>query len=262
MASYISIQFYGIDQVMDAAKNRACPGWAIFQGRPAQFLFKYQINDLDSSLQFLEKILSSLESTGNEAAYTIKFFEHEGNKDLKIKENSPCDGSFNFRLIEEEERQQRKTLYQGTSNKVLEKLEGIENRLLQIEQGHVEEVEEDNTLQGQIVGMLKEPSRLNEFIAALANAKSLLGIGPAAPAYVGNINRAGQILNQVTAAAPAPVQNLSLTEEQKLQRLGNAIDTLEKNDPQIVDHLEKLASMAVNNPSQFKNLLSMLDIMS
>lgn len=280
MSTFPSIQFYGIDQVIEAAKNRACPGWGIFTGRPPQFLFKYEQNDLDNSLKLLEQILVTLDNTGSEAAYTIKFYEHDGGKLLRIKENLACDGSFNFRLIEEEERQQRKIEYRGASNKLLEKLEAIETRLAQIETGTVEEQdEEDNTLQGQLIGMLKEPSRLTEFINALSSAKSLLGIGPApSPGYVGNTDviRAGQIPTPAGSPAPPAPQDLSHLQPTKgltsmydqqessealVHRLGIAINTLEKNDPKIVDHLEKLAAMSDKNPDQFKTLLSILETM-
>jgi len=248
-----AIQFYGASQVIQAAQNRKCPGWAVFQNR--QFLFKFEENDVDASLNMLQQTLECLQVST--ALYTIKFFEHEGNKLLKIKENTQCDGSFNFRLVEEDERQQRNEMYRSGSNKVLEKLQIIEDRLLQIENGTVEVEEEDNTLQGQIVGMLKEPARLTEFINALSSAKSLLGIGPAAPSYVGNINRAGQIPAMAPPGGEDPQQNLSIEEQ---QRLGIALNTLLSYDPKIVDHMEKLAAMASANTDQFKFLLSMLEM--
>jgi hypothetical protein len=45
------------------------------------------------------------------------------------------------------------------------------------------------------------------------------------------------------------------------QRLGKAIDQLERADPKIIDHLEKLAALSVKNPMLFNLLLTQLDNM-
>ena len=88
-----SVQFFGADNVIKAAENRKCPAWAIFQGK--QFLFKYEGSDLNESQDFLEKILENLQDSVS--VYTIRFYEEA----VKIKENTPYDGSFNFRMLEE-----------------------------------------------------------------------------------------------------------------------------------------------------------------
>jgi hypothetical protein len=107
-----------------------------------------------------------------------------------------------------------------------------------------------------LIGLLKDPEKLGKFIDV---TKSLLGHSQ--PSYIGNINRLNESSeNNPASLSPSSNSAANIPSEEKLQRLGVAIDTLEKSDPMLVDHLEKLAKIAVENPRQFLQLISMIDV--
>lgn len=227
-----AVQFYGQDAVIMAAKNRDCPRWAMFSGR--QFLFKHEGTDPENSLNFLDEILSTLDKSGSVATYTLKFYEEPG----KIKENTPCDGSFNFRLVEEEERQQRRVLYNQMPSEIMKRLDAIEARqIAQEEEDDEDEEPQPNTLNGVLVGLLKEPAKIEQMIGL---AKMIFG-GKSAPAGIGNI----------PAQPPA--------EGAEDQKIAEAIAILKANDPRLGDHLLKLAAIATSNKASFDFLLKTLE---
>lgn len=252
-----AVQFYGKEQVMAAASNRKCPCWGIWQGR--QFLFKNEDPDMKVSLDILESILENLQVST--ATYTIKFFETEGKKIIKIKENSgDSDGSFNFKTIEEEVRQQRQLMYAGGNKEMMELLKRMDERLGALESQPMDEVEEEEETIGSVfMGLLKDPGKLEQLINT---GKSLLGMQPT-QGHLGNVNRLGQssLPGEDPGQAPGGKLSQPVNEEETLTRLGNAIDMLQKNDPDIVLHLEKLAKMSEGNNGQFKKLINMLDLL-
>jgi hypothetical protein len=219
-----SIQFYGIDSVVDAAHNRKCPKWAIFQG--SQFLFKHESEDQAESESFLHQVLDNIQQST--AVYTIKFYEDT----VKIKDKTPHDGSFNFRLIGEDERNQKQLIYQNNNRNVLDKLEAIEARIKVMEEEEYEE--EPESMQGILAGLLKEPEKLGALINI---GKSFFGM-------------------RTQQQQPVRVSGTPDTE-----KLHKALETLKKNDPNIIEHLHKLAEISETNQATFKYLLSMLEKM-
>lgn len=264
-----AVQFYGTEEVYQAAANRKIPAWGIWQMR--MFLFKYEGNNLDESLQLLHQTLEILENSQSTATYTIKFFEQEGTKPVKIKENSQCDGgSFNFKMQGEEARQQRQMIYQGASTKVMETLERINARLDAIENGEDDDETEEEApadIHSAIMGYVSNPDKLQQLLHVVNGVKALLFPSAQQPAYVGQINRMGQ--NNAAPGDPAPGTGGELSQpgtkielsESSLIRVGNAIEVLQVHDAKIVEHLEKLAKLAEGNPAQFSQLLTMLDFL-
>lgn len=229
----MSVQFMGSAAVLKAMENRDCPKWAIFQGK--QFLFKYEGEDMEESAAFLNEILSNL---GHSAAlYTIQFYEEAS----KIKANTAHDGSFNFKLADPEVRQKERAEFQerygntlhSKIDRLLEKFEGEEE----------EETEEEKPkgLEGIISGFVEDPQRLVSLVEASA-------------AVFGMIRSA---FNSPATAAPAQLAGIPGDQD----RIKKAIDLLTANDPQIVDHLEKLAAISQNKPATFQMLIGMLDKM-
>lgn len=221
-----SVQFYGAEKIIEAAANRKCCRWAIFCG--SQFLFKYEGESDQESQDFLSQVLESIEHSS--AVYTIKFYEDA----VKIKDKTPHDGSFNFRLIGEDERMQKQAVYQTGSRAVIDKLEAIEARLNAIDEA---EEEEPAGISGVLMGLLQEPEKLGALINI---GKSLLGMGP------------------TYTQQPVRVAGTPGGEDEKLSK---AIETLKRNDPKIADHLGKLADISETDKATFKYLLSMLDKM-
>lgn len=255
-----SIQFRGINQTIAAFENRGVDAWSLWDGKA--FMFKgVGVNDLTT-------ILESLDRGGTTAVYTLKVYEDISDA-KKIKSATECDGSFNFRLYDrEDENYMPGSGRSWQKTQELEKrFDALEERLIQYFEGNREEEEEEKPtdILGTITGLLQDPDKLEKLIGL---GKSLLGQS-VQPAYVGQVNRIAQGNSGAPSLSPsqqqqpaAPVKQEYNEEEQaqKLQRLGIAIDTLEKADPAIVDHLEKLAAIAANKPDTFKQLIGMLDL--
>lgn len=261
-----SVQFFGISQVVAAAENMDCPAWAIYNGR--MLFMKFEGGTMEESIAFLDGALTMLANSGTTAIYTIKFFETEEGAKIKINEKSVCTGgSFNFKLVDPEQR--AVVQYGGNvgyaANKVandnfdkianiLEKQQQQINALLE----NQEEEEEPETLTGVLIDTLKNPDKLMSFIGAI---KSLTGQQPMQVAAIGSTNA-------TAAPAPAPA-NVNATvqpghvmseaeAEQRLVRLGHAVDFLMEVDPQFIEHLEKLVDMEKKSPGKIKSLLAWL----
>lgn len=257
-----AVQFYGKEQVFEAASNLKCPAWALFSG--TSLFTKYEDADSEESLQMLEQALDMLQSSGSAATYKLKFFEiEEGQKKRKINEKTVCDGgSFSFKLQNQE---QTLIPYQARTVAMTEQQQRIDKlaEIVEKQEAHIqllvdavlkeneeEEEEEPETIGTVLIDAIKNPNKLMELVNTF---KAITGIGmnyqPAQA--IGNIPAAQ------TNATMEPGTPMEQTEE-RLQRLGAAIDILEKADPLLVEHLEKLAAMSQTDPSMFNFLLSRL----
>lgn len=258
-----TVQFYGREQVMQAASNLKCPAWALFAG--TALFNKYEENDEIESMQILEQYLEMLENSGSAAVYKLKFFEiPEGSKKVKITEKTVCDrGSFTFKLQTQEQTlipyQSRAIAFNETNTKIDKLAEIILEQQKQInllsekftEDLEEEEEEEPETIGSVLMDAIKNPNKLMELVNTF---KMITGIGMNQQPMqaIGNINP--QQTNTMENETTQQTGNI----EERLQRLSNAIDILEKADPQLVEHLEKLAAMSQNDPGMFKFLLSRL----
>jgi len=253
-----SVQFYGVEKAIKAYEDCKIPAWGLFSGR--QLLCKYQGNSMAEGAQLLEDFVDKIEESN--ATYTLKVFEQEGNKPVKIKERTECDSSFNFKIDEQDvylDRQEKRG-YGGRvfQNELSQTLAGINERLAKIEEPEEIEEEEETfqesigkAIQQSIIGAIQNPEQPNLLMDML---KGVLGVEVPKPA-IGHVKQAGQIAGLGTSTGNTPT-----TAEDNLQRLGNAIDILELHDPKLVEHLEKLAKMATENPKKFTGLITMLDI--
>jgi hypothetical protein len=241
-----TVQFFGIEQVMEAAENLNCPAWGIFISRA--LFTKYEGSDMSESLQLLQKNLEALGKSGTTGIYTIKFFEADAGKTIKINERTVCDGgSFNFKLIEPEERESRligNSSQYGIIAEMRKKIEDLEKKLEQAEE--YEAPDEDQSIGAIVMDLIKNPDQLGQLVNI---GRAALGLPiQSIPASIGSL-----------PSSPAVVMNQE-QKEKDLERLSDAIDVLEKADPRLVDHLEKLAKMATDNPAQFRATVSMLDL--
>lgn len=256
MAVSSSIQFRGKDAAIQAFQNRKVDLWSLWQGK--QFLTK------GAGDEELEAYLDMLLNAATNAIYTVRVYEDI--TDLsKIKSNTPDDGSFNFRLSEDPAApiQYSVGAYRNNTEQMMQLLQRMDQRLAKLE----EEDEEEETSEEEVLsiaGFLKEPEKLGRVISV---AKQILGINQPAQNFnhsIGTVSRVGQTETGGQAPAADSGEKMAQTIEeeklQKLQRLGAAIDTLERNDPKLIDHLEKLASIAAKDKAKFQSLVSMLDI--
>lgn len=235
----LPVQFYGVDEVLQAAENLKCPAWAVFWGGTNLFS-KYEGNDQQESLATLNNTLEILSNSASSARYKIKFFEPDG-KPIKINEKTVCNGgSFTFVLTDSEERESKllgRSSQFGVIGQLQQKISDLEKKLQE-----AEEVEEEPESIGTIfLDLLKNPGQLVQLVNV---GRSLVGLPVQNLGAIGSIDTA-QIPENIAA---------------KADRLDNALVELEKSDPRLIEHLEKLAQMARENPDQFKATVSMLDL--
>jgi len=241
--SMATVQFFGIEQVMEAAENLNCPAWGIFISRA--LFTKYEGSDMSESLQLLSKNLEALGRSGTTGIYTIKFFEADPGKAIKINERTVCDGgSFNFKLIEPEEREIKLIANSSQYGIIAEMKKKIDDLEKKLEQAEEYEEPEAQSIGAIVMDLIKNPDQLGQLVNI---GRAALGLPiQSIPASIG--------------ALPSSPAVMMEQKEKDLERLSDAIDTLEKSDPRLVDHLEKLAKMATDNPDQFRATVSMLDL--
>lgn len=260
-----SVQFYGKEKAIAAYKNCQIPAWGLFVGK--QLLCRYNGNDMAEGEELLTEFLDKIE--GSIATYTLKVFEL--GKGQKVKEKTECDSSFNFKIPEYENYTESSKQLGYFARPNNDFFAGLDNRLKDIEQkiGNTPEVEEEEeqtfinaigtALQSAIINAIENPSENNivhKIIGLLSPNQQPLPMQPAMrPVAIGKVED-----NIKTETMPEQ-ENKQLT-EQDLQRIGNALDIMHKSDPEIVEHLEKLAAIADKNPKKFRNLLLMLETFS
>lgn len=223
-----SVQFKGIDSVIEAYERRRVPAWSLWQG--SQFMFKYEGNDIAEGAQELSAILEALGESTN-AVYTLKVYEdHPG----KIKDKTPHDGSFNFK-INGGEQEVTNSQYGALRNQsaILEKLERLEQRLNERED---EEEERPNKL-GLIGEILNDPGTSSIVVPLIMKAFGISGISTPQPTRM-----AISGINDDAAAT-----------------LKEAMTILQNADPKLPEHLMKLARLSQQSPDSFNFLLKTLD---
>lgn len=225
-----SIQFKGVEKVLEAYDNRQVAAWSLFQGK--QMIFKHEGSDMQEAAENLQQCLNMLDSSTN-AIYTLKIYEDAD----KIKSNTPDDGSFNFRLnMESQEPGLGAISRANNNNEILSKLNALEERLNQQEEEEGEE--DDSPLNNLISGIMGNPA-LQPVVTQLLT------------------NLAANLLSK-KVSAPAPVAAVAGIATDPEQRLAQALQILKSKDPNLADNLYKLASIAEKQPEQFAMLLSML----
>lgn len=233
-------QFVGIDETLEAYESRGVDAWALFAGK--------RMIVRGTGIDALKKFLTMISNSGTVAVYTLKVYETVSD-DSEIKSNTPDDGSFNFKIH---------SLDRGGMSGIVGRHYGdpdIADRLDAIEEKLSGTTDEGvmSQITTALIGMLQEPRKLNEFIGALSGKPQPPPVHSyPVPSTVTGVSRIGQV--QPTTA---PATNL--TSENNLQRIGDAIEVIGKHDERIVEHLEKLAKIARDNPQQFKTLLILLD---
>jgi len=263
----IAVQFIGIDAVVKAFEYKKTAAWSIFQGRA--LLHKHEGKDIEESAEQLQEFLQMI-STGTTAIYTLKVYESVE----KITEKTGCDGSFNFRLVNEDTRQRTNEYFENGRSKLLERLEAIEEKL-----NEVDEPEETPSVMGQIGNiLLADPSKLPLLVSSLLSTIQLILPGAKQqpppqmqPVYVPQ-QQVPQTVYPIANDYNIPAAAIGNIEENKgatitfsgaaeSDPLYQAIETLKRNDPKIVEHLGKLANMSETNKETFNYLLNILDSM-
>lgn len=237
-----SIQFIGLEETIKAFNYRNAEVWAIFDGK--------RLIHKGEGENELREFLTMISNSGTTATYILKVYD-DFSDPKNVKSNTPDDGSFNFKLFSVADGGAvggivRRHYGDPVQAEILAKLGALEQ---QINGEPDDEPDFMDQLGEAFIGMIQEPSRLNEFMGALRNFSNPMPSNPIR-AGIGNVSLMREPTNNN--------QGIELT-EQNLQRIGDAIEKMAKVDGGIVEHLEKLAAVAEKNPGKFKSLVSMLD---
>lgn len=237
-----TVQFRGKDQVLQAFSARSVPVWGIWQDKTLQFKGEGE--------EDLRTFLTMLAEGGSKAVYTLKIFE-DITDPKEVKEKTEADGSFNFQLYQyDSDGEEEGGKYGETNrkNRLFQRLEAIENKINGI--GEADDVPEfSDVIRDEVIGVIQNPEKLVQWVSII---KGLFTPG---------INNQQQQHYQPALASIGKIETettLSMTEQEKQNRLISAITILENADPKLLEHLEKLAMMAQDNPAKFKMLIGML----
>lgn len=227
------VQIIGRGEVIKRFEALECDAWALYQGK--QFIVG------GTGAEDLDEWLSSFEGSGTTATYMIRVYEGS-EKPTSSTGGTDYIACMSFKLVDTYEGMG----IAGHSNNLLQRLGVIEKQLKKQE----EEPAEDETDFGSVVmGWLNDPAKLSQ-IAGVVRMFMGGGASPIAPAAI-------QGIGAVVPGSSDTVQ----TDEAKLNRIAAALDILGAKDPQICEHLEKLAKLAQDDPSLFNAVISKLDLL-
>lgn len=235
MAISGSVQFIGIDPVINSYQARKVPAWGMFQNR--QFLFKYEGTDLEEGAELLSKILEQV--ADGPAVYTLKVYENPPAG--KIREKTECDGSFNFRISETTATAQASAIGGAANYEIMRALDGIKRDQDELKKRFDMEEAEENT--DAEIGAVNSPIGIVKEILLLPGVGEMIS-GIAARFFSPiPVNTAG-----VAGIAGAPSD---ISENEELQRVLIAYQAIKEGMPDALQLLEKLAYMQANDPKKF-----------
>lgn len=228
-----NIQFFGIEEVIDAYQARGVPSWALWIGN--QFLFPCYTSSMEIGEAQLRTLLEKLEATNRPDCYKLKVYDDV--KDGKIRDKTPSDGSFNFILSEYDEEtdnyyKRKKGLISGAGDiAILKRLEAIEQK--------VSGVNETASVYDKIMDFAETDA-----------GKMVVGH------LLGAIFKTPGASNIMRGAISGINQG-----EAKEMSYQDAMIILKSADDRLEDHLIKLAKVAQANPMLFKTIISSLENM-
>jgi len=223
-----SVQFKSKEGIMQAFQGVEVDAWSVWQHK--QLLFK-GIGDQD-----LSAFLDMLAENSTNAVYTVKWYEDITDK-KQIKDNTPCDGSLNFKLnADGQEINQSQYGVVKYNNELVSRINGMEekfNLLLDKFEGESEEPENKLGIIGDIIGHPSIAPLLPQLLSVVLGINNQPQPQQYTPAIVGNVP------------------------EDK--RLTEAIQRLKIYDSKLADHLMKLATIAETDPNTFAMVMQTLD---
>lgn len=237
------VQLIGKAAVLQRFEAAGCEAWALYQGK--QFI----VGGVGS--EDLSEWLESFEASGTTATYTVRMYDGE-EKPTSSTGNSDYVACMSFKLVDNYEGMG----IAGHSNSLMQRLGAIEKQLKERKE---DDEEESTDIGGIVMGYLQDPAKLAQiagivkmFVTGVTPLPAAVGTPAAAPAAIQGIGAV-----EPGAAAETPVTD----DETKLQKLAAALDILGAKDPLIVQHLEKLAKLAQDDPNLFNGVISKLDLL-
>lgn len=241
-----SVQFTGIDNILEAFEANDIPYFGVFAGK--SLIFKNPtrgeeaITDTFEASELLRSFLYKL-NKGSNAVYTLKLYENipAGG----ITDKTPANFSINFRLNLEgmyltQDKAAQYEQKQSQQAEILAELKALRMKVETME-GTDEEEEEKNPIIGALTS---NPELMNALVMAAVGA--ITGI-------------ISKFAPQQQPIKMQPAINGISEEPTEQQKIEKAIEVLAASTPNLGDSLLILAKMSIDNPQQYKWLLGMLN---
>jgi hypothetical protein len=223
------VQLIGRKAVVERYTKLNTDSWALYQGK--QFIVGGVGGDQ------LDEWLADFEQTGSTATYTLRVYDTD-QAPTSSTGNADYIACLNFKTVDAYEGYG----IAGHDNKLMQRIKGLEDKL---EGKDDDDDEPDTDFNSIIMGWLENPEKLGMIAGAI---RTLFGGVPMQP--MGGV--------PMQAIAGLEPQNQTQMED-NVTRVSKALDILEKYDPQLVVHLEKLAKLASTDTLMFKAVISKLD---
>lgn len=225
--------------VLDAYRKQDIPAFALFCSK--QLVSKYQGDDIADGEQALAFWVKNLMQDERAAIYTVCLYEEVPPKG--IKDNTPYDGSFNFRFFKYPAGYLPEDISRtvgGGMDKLFEKLESMQ-----------EEIKELRELKDQPVVELKPPPDNSVGAVILRQVEPMIPL----------------LMNRLVEWIPMPgdkkkashlsgVLGAPATRDPE-ERIKIAIETLKDATEDLPALLEKLALLSIKNPIAFKGYMTL-----
>jgi hypothetical protein len=250
-----SIQFLGSDNVKQAFQNVSQSGvinWAIFNGKA--LLEKYEGDDQGQSIDLFNQYVDALENNGTTSLYRLQTYE-----DLpaggKIKPSTEPDRSFQFKLYDAQSGSYNRSVgsprYPGDSmNQVLEKLNAMEAKIALLEKDDGEDEEKVSGFGASIMKFLEIPAVQQKLAGVFENL-----IDQVIPLKPKN----SYPLIPESQQTAATMNGVPSNDEQiQIDKINLSIQKLYEVDKKLGDNLERLAAIAVADPSKYRFLVAAL----
>jgi hypothetical protein len=242
--------FRGSGQVLGAYVANDMPSWAICNGK--DIMFASEESDLTEGEASLRDCLELIKKGGSKAIFTLRVYEFEGKG--KILSNTPFSRAIPFTVFDDEEElapyDQRR---RGYMREVDERLQLQDRQILELKAQLAEAEEQEEKpkgIGGFLAGVMESPQGQQLFWNVIGGIVSKIVPmntmnQPAAVAGIGGVGEEEKVLPSV----------LEPGQPEKVQQ---AIDLLCTADPKLGDHLLAVAGIAMEDPSRYKFLISML----
>jgi hypothetical protein len=200
------IHFIGIKPTIDALSNIPYEGgWCLWQGK--------QVTVSGDDLDNLEDWLTRLQPAGSTGAYTVRLYNDPG----PYEYTTPYKCSFNISLVDRYAGQG----VAGYNNSLAQEIADLKKKMAESDNEA-----EPESIGDVILGWCKDPAQLDIVAGVIGK---IMGRAPVQqlqiPQTVGSTNPAAQE-----------------TDNDRLLRLSKVLDNLEKRDPKLLEHLEKLSA--------------------
>lgn len=228
-----SVQFRGIESIIEAYDNCKIPAWAFLQGKG--IIASYAGDDMDEGRAELDTWMHMLKKSRSTAVYALQLYRKPG-EDI---DNKTCwNNRFQCTLYDED------TIdgYRGSYNRVKE----LEAQLAAKEE---EEEDREDTFMDKVGAIIQKPEVQQFLLGHLVRIISGFRKAPGQPASMAGVPKTAEEMNQDEANA---YNNLSPDQQEKVTR---AMAVLMAGDPAIGTNLLKLATLLQTDPAKY-NMLS------